>query len=81
MKKVDSNENLKSDNFLKYSDGEKIFLRILERLPNGIGRDYLNGKVTTSHDDVFHLVFSELQKLPISNPEFLSAYKELRYIK
>ena len=76
MKKVDSNENLKSDNFLKYSDGEKIFLRILERLPNGIGRDYLNGKVTTSHDDVFHLVFSELQKLPISNPEFLSAYKE-----
>lgn len=76
MHKDDSEEILIPDSPIKDSNREKLFKRILERLPNSIGTDYLKGKVTTSHDDVSHLVYSELSKLSLSQPEFLSAYRD-----
>lgn len=57
------------------------FIKILEHLPNGIGKDYLNGKVTTSHDDVAHLVYNALCALPMAEREILAIYKEFTYFQ
>lgn len=58
-----------------------LFINILERLPNGIGKDYLNGKVTTSHDDVAHLVYNALCALPMAEREILATYKEFTFFQ
>lgn len=58
------------------SNPESRVRSVLERLPKGIGRDYLNGKVTTSHDDVAYLFYTTLCSLPLSEREALSVYKE-----
>lgn len=55
------------------------FISILERLPKGIGKEYMLGKVTTSHDDISHLIYNALCSLPLSESEIQSEYKDFLF--
>lgn len=82
MKVLDTHASGSSDTMLNTPLNQKsLFINILERLPKGIGKDYLNGKVTTSHDDVAHLVYNALCALPMAEREILAIYKEFTYFQ
>ena len=58
------------------SDVDPIFIKILERLPNSIGNDYLKGKVITSHDDINHQIYTTLSSQKSDEKDLLSEYRK-----
>lgn len=77
MKKTDNNK-ISSFNGAHndQSDADPIFIKILERLTNSIGNDYLKGKVITSHDDINHQIYTTLSSQKSDEKDLLSEYRK-----